>query len=60
MILGYLWFAIMQPRIDWAKGWLDYDQLPILIKTTNAHKAVFMRRNKLTLQKKKVILLPSI
>ena len=23
MILGYPWFAAMQPRIDWAKEWLD-------------------------------------
>ena len=47
MILGYPWFAAMQPRIDWAKGWLDYDQLPIVIKTKDAHKAIFVRRNEL-------------
>ena len=47
MILGYPWFAAMQPRIDWAKEWLDYDQLPIVIKTKDAHKAIFVRRNEL-------------
>ena len=53
MILGYSWFAAMQPRIDWAKEWLDYDQLPIVIKMSDAHKAVFVKRNKLKTQKKK-------
>ena len=36
MILGYPWFAATQPRIDWAKGWIDYDQLPVVLKTANA------------------------
>jgi len=22
-ILGYLWFANVQPRIDWKRGWID-------------------------------------
>ena len=57
MILGYSWFAAMQPRIDWAKEWLDYDQLPIVIKMSDAHKAVFVKRNKLKTQKKKRITL---
>ena len=47
MILGYPWFAAMQPRIDWAKEWLDYDQLPIVIKTSDTHKVIFVRRNEL-------------
>jgi len=37
IILGYPWFAAVQSRIDWAKGWLDYAQLPIVIKTSDAH-----------------------
>jgi hypothetical protein len=32
VILGYLWFAAVQPIIDWAKGWIAYEQLPIVIK----------------------------
>jgi len=46
MILGYPWFAAMQPKIDWAKGWIDYTQLPIVIKTPNAHKSTFVSRLK--------------
>ena len=36
MILGYPWFAAVQPKIDWAKGWIDYAQLPVVIKTPNS------------------------
>ena len=56
MILGYPWFATIQPRIDWAKRWLDYDQLPIVIKMSDAHKAVFVRRNELKTKKKRIVL----
>ena len=56
MILGYPWFATMQPRIDWAKGWLDYDQLPIVIKTKDAHKAIFVRRSELKPRQKRISL----
>ena len=41
MILSYPWFAAMQPNIDWARGWLDYAQLPVVLRTPNAHKALF-------------------
>jgi len=44
MILGYPWFVAMQPKINWAKGWIDYAQLPIIIKTKNAHKSTFVSR----------------
>ena len=44
-ILGYPWFAAMQPRIDWAKGWLDHDQLPIVIRSPDAQRAQFVSRN---------------
>ena len=43
MILGYPWFAAVQPKIDWAKGWIDYAQLPVVIKTTNARRTQFTR-----------------
>ena len=46
MILGYPWFAAMQPKIDWAKGWIDYMQLPIVIKIPNTHKSTFVSRLK--------------
>jgi hypothetical protein len=29
-ILGYPWFAAMQPKIDWKRGWIDHSQLPII------------------------------
>jgi hypothetical protein len=29
-ILGYPWFAAVQPNIDWKKGWIDHTQLPII------------------------------
>ncbi len=45
-ILGYPWFASAQPKIDWAKGWIDYAQLPIVLQSDNADKAVFATRVK--------------
>jgi hypothetical protein len=36
VILEYLWFASAQPRIDWAKGWIDYAQLPIVLRSDDA------------------------
>jgi hypothetical protein len=44
MILGYPWFAAVQPKIDWAKGWIDYTQLPVVIRAPNAHQAIFTSR----------------
>ena len=41
VILGYLWFTAMQPRVDWARAWIDFKQLPVVLWTPNAHKAVF-------------------
>jgi hypothetical protein len=31
VILGYPWFAAMQLCIDWARGWIEYDQLPVML-----------------------------
>ena len=33
LILGYPWFAAIQPKIDWAKGWIDYSQLPVVLRS---------------------------
>jgi hypothetical protein len=46
VILGYPWFASAQPRIDWAKGWIDYQQLPIVLQMDDAEKVVFTTRIK--------------
>jgi len=42
VILGYPWFAAAQPKIDWAKGWIAYDQLPIVLRAPDASKACFL------------------
>jgi hypothetical protein len=44
VILGYPWFATAQPRIDWARGWIDYSQLPIVLRSHDAAKAQFQVR----------------
>ena len=35
-ILGYPWFVAMQPKIDWAQGWIDSNQLPLILHTRKA------------------------
>jgi hypothetical protein len=30
-ILGYPWFAAVQPNIDWKRGWIDHTQLLIIL-----------------------------
>jgi len=32
VILGYPWFAANQPKIDWARGWIDTTQLPLILR----------------------------
>jgi hypothetical protein len=46
VILGYPWFASAQPQIDWAKGWIDYAQLPIVLRSDDADQAIFSARTK--------------
>ena len=41
LILGYPWFAAVQPKIDWAKGWIDYSQLPVVLRTSQATQTTF-------------------
>ena len=41
VILEYPWFAAMQPRVDWARAWIDFEQLLVVLRMPNAHKAVF-------------------
>ena len=35
-ILGYPWFAANQPKINWAQGWIDSTQLPLILRTRKA------------------------
>ena len=41
-ILGYLWFATAQPKIDWKQGWIDHTQLPIILRANNVKRAIFI------------------
>jgi hypothetical protein len=43
-ILGYSWFAIVQPNIDWKRGWIDHSQLPIVLRSGDAKRARFVPR----------------
>jgi hypothetical protein len=43
-ILGYPWFAAVQPWIDWKRGWIDHSQLPVILKAPDATKARFLPR----------------
>jgi len=42
VILGYPWFAAVQPKIDWAQGWIAHDQLPIVLQLVDAVKVQFL------------------
>src|SRR5712671_7727176 len=44
-IFGYPWFASAQPNIDWARGWIDSSQLPIILRSPDAQKAQFIAKN---------------
>jgi len=44
VILGYLWFATAQPKINWARGWIDHSQLPIVLRAHDAARAQFATR----------------
>jgi len=35
VILSYPWFAANQPKIDWARGWIDMTQLPLILCSPN-------------------------
>jgi hypothetical protein len=45
-ILGYPWFAAVQPNIDWKRGWIDHTQPPIILRASNAQKAMFVPRTR--------------
>jgi hypothetical protein len=46
VILGYPWFTSAQPRINWAKGWIDYTQLPIVLRSDDADWAIFSTKTR--------------
>jgi len=51
VILGYPWFAAVQPKIDWQRGWIDTSQLPLVLKSDDAQKARFVPRTRNTPRK---------
>ena len=38
LILGYPWFTAMQPNINWARGWINTEQLPLIIHAPKKKK----------------------
>jgi hypothetical protein len=44
VILGYPWFATAQPKINWARGWINHSQLPIILRARDAARAQFTTR----------------
>ncbi len=44
VILRYPWFAMAQPKIDWARGWIDHSQLPIVLRAADTAMAWFSAR----------------
>ena len=44
IILGYSWFAAIQPNIDWAWGWIATEQLLVILRTPDVRKAHFIPR----------------
>ena len=44
IILGYPWFTCAQPKIDWAQGWINHSQLPIVLRASDAAMAQFVAR----------------
>jgi hypothetical protein len=53
-ILGYPWFAAVQPKIDWLCRWLDHSQLPIIFCAPDAAKAQFTPCTRNILHAKKI------
>ena len=53
-ILGYPWFAAVQPKIDWRRGWIDHTQLPIILRTPDAAKARFLPKRTRRVEQERV------
>ena len=43
-ILGYPWFAAIQPNIDWARGWIALEQLPVIFRTKDSRQLLLVPR----------------
>jgi hypothetical protein len=56
VILGYPWFAAFQPKIDWARGWIDSSNLPIIVHTDKITKTHPSPRRLVQTQEDRVML----
>ena len=45
LILGYPWFTATQPNIDWAQGWIEAEQLPLIIHMPEKKKVCISKCN---------------
>ncbi len=50
-IFSYPWFASTQPKINWAREWIDSSQLSIILQSPDTQKAQFMSWDKRTVIK---------
>ena len=57
VILGYPWFTVVQPRIHWARGWIDFTQLLVVLRTEAATKTMFLLRTRNVPRKIKKLLI---
>src|SRR6266567_3781770 len=44
-IFGYSWFAAVQPRIDWRRGWIDANNLPTTPDTFGTPRPILSRES---------------
>jgi hypothetical protein len=44
LILGYPWFAAIQPKINWRRGWIDHGQLPVILRSSDMSQVQFLPR----------------
>ena len=45
VILGYPWMCAVQPRIDWKRGWIDSEHLPIVFRIPGLRRTAFLQPN---------------
>ena len=45
IILGYPWMSAIQPGIDWKRGWIDHQHLPIVLRIPGLKRQSFIPQN---------------
>ncbi len=41
-ILGYPWFAAVQPKIDWKHSWINHTHLPVIFRSADVKHVEFL------------------